>query len=1096
MIAVSALVLCVTEVASAQEKLDENCIVSVLNRTVRVNADGSWVLPNIPANFGKVKARATCISNGVTTSGESDFFTITPNRMNAIPPIILGSTTQIPVSLAIKPATPSVTALGQTLQLAVTANYPDNSTKDVSAASTGTNYTTSNSAIVSVGANGLLTAVANGTVVIQASNDGATGIVTVKVTVAGVDSDGDGIPDDAEVRLGLDANNPVDAQEDFDRDNLTNRQEFLLGTDIRKADTDGDGLFDASEVNTQHTNPLLADTDGDLIPDGVEVQTATNPLDRNSYDLKKATASSVLKPPTFVLTTNVLFPLASQQLNWKVNLIDGKTTLDLTDDARTSYVSSDLNVCNFGAKKGEVFAGNTGSCVITISNNTLSVTVPGTVKSFSPTALSFVDIPGFANNVDVNGNFAYVAAGSAGLQVVSVSDHMHPQVVSSRSLPGNANDVVVVGNNAYVAAGSAGLQIVNISDPLSPTIAGSVNTGGVAWDVVVKGARAYLACGPNGLVIVDVSTPSSPVVLGSLSLSGTSKGVDVDVLRQIAVVGGTNGLSVVNVANAAAPVLLTTLTGGDVRDVTISGNFAFLADFSRSFTSVDLTNPSQPVLRASTDLNLGGRLQDVAVNGTIASGADVLFVNGVPLIDVSNPSSPQPRSILDFRNFRDDNGTGIAMDQSFVYLTAESGTISENGTNGTTRLYIGQYRNIEDTFGVPPTVQITSPPAGAQIIQGSTVTVRADAVDDVAVGLVSFFVNGQLVGTSATTPYEVTFTAPATGSMFTVGASAIDFANNTGQAANVIFNLIPDPLTTATGAVVDKANNAVAGATVTCLGSSIQTTGDGSFSISNLPTIGGPFRCTATFTSGNETSRGTSLPAVPVPGGTTNMGTILLGGANVLLLADIILPGTNALVKALTDAGNTVTVQSPEFNWNTTNPPLTNFNCVIHLNGSTYNTPLPAQSQAALESFVNNGGGFIGAQWNGFERVTGTQTGMPNLVLQLWNTVGSQNCGGCNVTYNVVSGQESHPLLIGLPTSFTFFADGHDAGTAIQYATNPSTALMRVPTGGPAVLVRQFGNGRVVNFSFAPHYQGDQTLLDPNVQKLYVNAVNWVISRQ
>jgi hypothetical protein len=864
--------------SSFAQQLNENCVVSVLNRNVRVNPDGTWVLPNIPSGIGQVRARATCVENGITRSGESDFFTISPNRMNAIPQIILGSTTQIPVSLTITPASPSLTALGQTLQLLVNATYPDNATKTVSAASTGTNYTTSNPTIATVNADGLVTAVAGGTVVIQATNDGATGIITAKITLTGVDSDGDGIPDDAELRLGLDPNNPVDAQEDFDRDNLTNLQEFSLGTDIRNADTDGDGLSDSSEINTHNTNPLLADTDGDLIPDGIEVQTGTNPLDRNSYDLKKATASSILKPPSFVLTTSVLFPIASQQLSWKVNLIDGKTTLDLTDDPRTNYVSSNLTICNFGAKKGEVFAGNPGSCNITITNSTSSVTVPGTVKSFTPTALSFVDIPGFANNVDVSGNFAYVAAGSAGLQVVNVSDRSHPQIVSSRSLPGNANDVVVAGNHAYVAAGNAGLQIVNISDPLSPTIAGSLNTGGEAWDVVVKGTQAYVANGANGLAIVDVSAPSSPSLLGSLSLSGTSKGVDVDVIRKLAVIAlGTNGLAVVNVANPAAPTLLATLPGGDVRDVGISGNFVFLADFSRSFTSVDLTNPSQPVLRASTSSSLGGLLEDVAINGTIAAGADVFFVNGVPMIDVSNQTSPQPRLILNFSNFRDDNGTGIAMDPSFVYLTAESGTISENGVNGTTRLYIGQYRNIEDNLGIPPVIQITSPASGSEVIQGSTVTVTANATDDVAVAAVTFLLNGQPAFTSTTAPYQFTFTAPATGSTLTIGAFALDFGNNVGQAPNLTLNLIPDPGTTVVGRVLDRDQNPVPGAVVTTNGQKTATTGaDGRFSISSVPTILGNIVVSANATVNGKALSGRSANFPPVPRGVTDVGDILI----------------------------------------------------------------------------------------------------------------------------------------------------------------------------------------------------------------------------
>jgi hypothetical protein len=877
MIAIGVLMLCTAEDVLAQ-KLNENCTVSVLNRTVRVNPDGSWVLPNIPANFGQVKARATCVQNGVTTSGESDFFTVPANGAVNLPTIRLGSSTQIPMSLGITPGNTSLTALGQSLQLVVTATYPDSSTKDVSAASTGTNYTISNPAIATLSADGLLTAVASGTVVIQANNDGATGIITANVTLSGVDSDGDGIPDDAEIRLGLDPHNPVDAQEDFDRDNLTNIQEYLLGTDIRKADTDGDGLSDSDEVNTQHTNPLLADTDGDLIPDGVEVQTGSNPLDRNSYDLKNATASSILKPTSFVLTTSVLFPNASQQLSWKVNLIDGKTTLDLTDDLRTNYTSSDLTVCNFGAKKGQVFAGNPGNCVITISNSTLSVTVSGTVQSFTPTALSFVDIPGFANNVEISGNFAYVAAGSAGLQVVDVSDHLHPHVVASRSLPGNANDVVIAGNYAFVAAGNAGLQIVNISNPLSPTVSGSLNTGGVAWDVVVKGTQAYIANGANGLAIVDISVPTSPTLLGSLSLPGVSKGVDVDAIRQIAAVAlGPSGLAVVNVANPAAPALLATLPGGDVRDLTISGNFVFLADFSRSFTSVDLTNPSQPVLRASTTQSLGGLLEDVVVNGSIAAGADVFFVNGVPMIDVSNPASPQPRIILDFRNFRDDNGTGIAMDQSFVYLTAESGTISENGVNGTTRLYIGQYRNITDNLGIPPTVQITSPANGTQVIQGSTVTVTANATDDVAIAAVNFFVNGQLAFTTSTTPYQYTFTAPSTGSTLTIGATVIDFGGNIGQATNVTLNLIPDPGTTVIGRVIDRNDNPVAGVSVTAAGNrSTITDPDGTFTISGVPTILGDVFVTATITVSGKKLSGRSGSVAPVPGGTTNVGDIII----------------------------------------------------------------------------------------------------------------------------------------------------------------------------------------------------------------------------
>src|SRR5260370_38315175 len=85
--------------ASAQ--LNQNCTVSVLNRNVQANPDGSWVLPNVPANIGQVKARATCVQNGTTTSGESAFFNLNANNPVNVPAITLGDSSKIPVSLSI-----------------------------------------------------------------------------------------------------------------------------------------------------------------------------------------------------------------------------------------------------------------------------------------------------------------------------------------------------------------------------------------------------------------------------------------------------------------------------------------------------------------------------------------------------------------------------------------------------------------------------------------------------------------------------------------------------------------------------------------------------------------------------------------------------------------------------------------------------------------------------------------------------------------------------------------------------------------------------------------------------------------------------------
>src|SRR5881396_2316043 len=112
-------------------QLNEQCTVSVLNRNVRVHPDGSWVLPNVPANFGLVRARATCIVDGETISDESEPFLVPPNGVVNLPRITFSRTTPIPQSLTMTAPATTLTQIGGMLQLAVTANYADGSQKDV-----------------------------------------------------------------------------------------------------------------------------------------------------------------------------------------------------------------------------------------------------------------------------------------------------------------------------------------------------------------------------------------------------------------------------------------------------------------------------------------------------------------------------------------------------------------------------------------------------------------------------------------------------------------------------------------------------------------------------------------------------------------------------------------------------------------------------------------------------------------------------------------------------------------------------------------------------------------------------------------------------
>ena len=85
-----------------------------------------------------------------------------------------------------------------------------------------------------------------------------------------IDTDGDGLRDGFEARNGLDPRSPADAHDDPDGDGLDNRGEQAAGTLPRVPDTDADGLNDGQEVLVAGTDPLDPDTDDDGVPDGAD----------------------------------------------------------------------------------------------------------------------------------------------------------------------------------------------------------------------------------------------------------------------------------------------------------------------------------------------------------------------------------------------------------------------------------------------------------------------------------------------------------------------------------------------------------------------------------------------------------------------------------------------------------------------------------------------------------------------------------------------------------------------------------------------------------------------------------------------------------
>jgi len=212
----------------------------------------------------------------------------------------------------------------------------------------------------------------------------------------------------------------------------------------------------------------------------------------------------------------------------------------------------------------------------------------------------------------------------------------------------------------------------------------------------------------------------------------------------------------------------------------------------------------------------------------------------------------------------------------------------------------------------------------------------------------------------------------------------------------------------------------------------------------------------------------------------------------VLVLWDILGPGTTALVDSLESAGYEVVLAGvPEDQWDNTNPPVEGFDAVVHLNGVTFQTSMPPAGQAALTAFVRSGGGFVGSAWTAYEvDFGGRSLGLEPLILTSYDTgmSGSQQ-------WTTTAAGAAHRVMQGVGEGF---ATTTQAGLTVgpprwgdATVLAEVTAIGGAPISTPAALVRTLDAGRVVDFAHAGNYSAG--LPESNLLKLYQNAVSWTV---
>jgi hypothetical protein len=252
-------------------------------------------------------------------------------------------------------------------------------------------------------------------------------------------------------------------------------------------------------------------------------------------------------------------------------------------------------------------------------------------------------IPGRADGIAVEGEYAYIVAVNEGLRIIDVSNPMLPREVAhydgyddtlGRQL-GYAADIVVRDSYAYIADVNTGLWILDVNNPRQPRL---IDRDGSQIDAVaidIEGDFIYQVDNDFGLGIYDISDPSQTRLVGFVDI-GTS--YDVFAREGLAYVTGeyedTSAVYIIDVSQPTKPAIISVIPAR-AGSVYADDRYAYVVSPRDGLSIYDIQQPASPVL--VSELYVPGAIRLVRSGSQAFIGARQY---GVRALDISNVTNP------------------------------------------------------------------------------------------------------------------------------------------------------------------------------------------------------------------------------------------------------------------------------------------------------------------------------------------------------------------------------------------------------------------------------------------------------------------------
>jgi beta-lactamase superfamily II metal-dependent hydrolase len=263
--------------------------------------------------------------------------------------------------------------------------------------------------------------------------------------------------------------------------------------------------------------------------------------------------------------------------------------------------------------------------------------------------------------------------------------------------------------------------------------------------------------------------------------------------------------SVINAISPGGTFPLITAGGIDLLHVNHHGS-----ESSTNPTYFNKANPAVAIIGVGDGQTSGWDLPRIDVVEHVLLGQSTACVTAPPTVVLQTEEGNPAGSLTSHAGYCVGN-IKVTTDGLSIFTVSADGAVHQ-GPNELAASGLPRSFTLDSVGGggdtTPPTTSITSPVAGASV--SGTISVNANASDNVGVTKVEFYLDGALQSTDTTSPYSWSWnTTTATNGSHSLTTKAYDAANNVGTSAAVgvtVSNALPIDIS---GWTITQANSSI-----------------------------------------------------------------------------------------------------------------------------------------------------------------------------------------------------------------------------------------------------------------------------------------------